>query len=88
MLLLTKIAAAVAVLSTLVSISKICSPLRKRLPELNGLFYCPICLSFWFALPVIVTHGMLDYLVVVAIASLWMLGIAKLYVELDIMNGD
>jgi hypothetical protein len=87
MLTALKIAAVVAVLSMLITVSKLFQPVRERLPDFNGLFYCPICLGFWLAIPAFYL-GIIEYFVVVALSNAWMLIIAKLYIELDMMNGD
>lgn len=79
-----RLAAAVAVLSTLVSESVILAPIREKLGF--RLLYCPICLGFWFGLPVIYTHGLVTYLATVGVSHLFMLVTLRVYVELDKLN--
>lgn len=81
---LIKYAAAIAVVATLVSESAILAPLRERLGY--SLLYCPICLGFWFGLPVLL-HGPLFYLAAVGISHIFMLVTLRVYAELDELNG-
>jgi len=73
-------AATVAILSTLISESKLFAPVRKRLDF--SLLYCPICLSFWIA-AIYLTNGVEHYFLVLAIANVWMLVVMKLYEAID-----
>lgn len=86
-----KHAAAVGVLSCLVSESRIMEPVRSLtdyLPEcwladkLKELLICPICLAFWFGVPALMVS--FDYyFLVVAISNAWMLIILKVYESLE-----
>jgi len=75
----------VAVLSCLFSESKLFHPVREFLNF--DLLYCPICLGFWLAAPVLY-HGMTAYLATIACSNLWMLIILKVYRELDESTGE
>lgn len=79
-----RLAAAIAVMSTLVSESVILAPIREKLGF--RLLYCPICLGFWFGLPVIYTHGLVNYLATVGVSHLFMLITLRVYAELDAIN--
>ena len=90
-----KYAAAVGVLSCLVSESQIMSPLRTWIDsmsknwlteKLSALVLCPICLSFWFAAPAL-SQGWDFYFLVVAASNAWMLLILKVYESLE-ATGD
>lgn len=72
--------AIVAVLATLISESKLFSRLRTWLGW--DLLFCPICLSFWLALPTLY-WGAGDYFLTLAIANVWMLVILYNYKLLD-----
>ena len=72
--------AGIAVISCLISESKLWHPIRQYLNF--DLLYCPICLGFWIAAPVLY-HGMIPYLATIAFSNLWMLVILKTYRELD-----
>lgn len=86
-----KHAAAVGVLACLLSESQIMEPVRAwvcKLPKnwftekLSALVLCPICLSFWFAVPAL--YGGVDYyFLVVGASSAWMLTILKVYESLE-----
>jgi hypothetical protein len=54
---------------------------RDRLPAYP--FGCPICLSFWAALPAVYYVGPVGYLATVTYSNLFMLGIAKLYLAVE-----
>lgn len=86
-----KHAAAVGVLSCLVSESEIMASVRALtdyLPEcwltdkLKELLICPICLAFWFGTPALLI-GFDYYFLVVAISNAWMLIILKVYESLE-----
>ena len=81
-------AAAVATLATLLSESTIATPVRgwlfKRMTW--TLWYCPVCLGFWFALPSL-WWGPVHYLAVVGISHIFMLVTLKVYEMLDELNG-
>ena len=81
---LIKYAAAIAVVATLVSESAILAPLRERLGY--SLLYCPICLGFWFGLPVLYFQGWLTYLAAVGLSHLFMLITLRVYAELDAIS--
>jgi hypothetical protein len=83
--LITMHAAAVGVLACLVSESRIAAPIRDRIGW--SVLYCPICLGFWLALPVVL-KGILFYFTTVAISNVWMLVILKVYRELDDSSED
>ena len=85
MLVALQHAAAVAVLACLISESNIASIVRDKLGW--RILYCPICLGFWLALPVI-AHGILYYLFVIALSNVWMLVILKVYAALDAIGDD
>ena len=74
-------ASTVGVLATLISESKILQPVRHHLNY--SVLYCPICLGFWIALPVLAIYGPLQYGATVAFSNLWMLIILKTYEALD-----
>jgi len=78
--------APVAVLACLISESQLLSPIRHKLNY--PLLYCPICLGFWIALPVLALYGPIQYLVTVAFSNLWMLIILKTYEALDATYED
>ena len=80
---LIKFAAAIAVTATLVSESAILGPIRDRLGY--SLLYCPICLGFWFGLPVLY-YGLVTYLAAVGLSHVFMLVTLRVYDELDALN--
>lgn len=80
---LIQYAAAIAVTATLVSESAILGPIRDRLGY--SLLYCPVCLGFWFGLPVLY-HGWLTYLAAVGLSHVFMLITLRVYAELDNLN--
>lgn len=88
MIEIVKQAAAVAVLATLLSESTIATSLREWLHKRMAwqLWYCPICLGFWIALPTIY-FGPIHYLTVVGVSHLFMLVTLKVYEILDELNG-
>jgi hypothetical protein len=71
----------VGVVACLISESKILEPIRERLSF--SLFYCPICLGFWLALPFLFWFGLFFYFSVVGFSNAWMLLILKTYEALD-----
>lgn len=81
---LITVSAAVAVLSMLITVSALFEPVRATLPTFNGLFYCPICLGFWIAIPYSTSFN--EYLLIVALSNVWMLVIAKLYLAIEDLN--
>ena len=83
MIELIKHAAAVAVLATLISESKLFNPIRLKFKA--PLLYCPICLSFWIASPAL-WFGPVHYLAVVGVSNVFMLVTLKVYDELDRLN--
>ncbi|MHC4302090.1 MAG: hypothetical protein ACYS7Y_32915 [Planctomycetota bacterium] len=81
------LAAAVGVVSCLISESNLLAPFRQWLGW--RLLYCPICLGFWLAAPVFVTYWCpWFYFLVVALSNVWMLVILKVYAELDAIGKD
>ncbi len=88
MIELIKQAAAVATVATLLSESTIAAPLRDWLFKRKAwsLWYCPICLGFWIALPAL-WFGPVHYLAVVGFSHLFMLVTLKVYEMLDELNG-
>lgn len=68
--------AAVAVLATLITESSLFSTFRTKLNW--DLFYCPICISFWLAIPTL-WYGGLHYFLTLALANVWMLVILNNY---------
>jgi hypothetical protein len=75
-------AAAVGVLSCLVSESAIMAPVRSWLGW--RVLLCPICLGFWFASPFLLMYGcVFYYFMVVAFSNVWMLIILKVYESLE-----
>jgi hypothetical protein len=75
-------ASIVAVISTLITISTLFNKIRAWLPE-SEVWYCPICLGIWVALPVtlLVSH-IKYYFLIILLSNLFMLIIMKLYNEL------
>jgi len=73
-------AAAVGVIACLISESTIMSPVRDYFNY--TLLFCPICLSFWVALPAF-SFGLLHYFLVVAMSNIWMLLILKVYEAIE-----
>lgn len=80
---LLKYAAAIAVVATLISESRLLAPVRERCKW--QLLYCPICLGFWLGLPALL-HGPLFYLAAVGASHIFMLITLKVYDELDRLN--
>ena len=78
--------AVVGVVACLISESKAFSPVRELLNF--DLLYCPICLGFWIAIPILLRDGWLAYFSTVALSNLWMLVILKVYRELDSIGED
>jgi hypothetical protein len=87
MIEIVKQAAAVAVLATLLSESTLATPIRDWLFKKTEsvLWFCPICLGFWIALPTIY-YGPVHYLSVVGVSHLFMLITLHVYAELDKLN--
>ena len=73
-------AAAVGVVACLISESTIMSPVRDYFNY--TLLFCPICLSFWIALPAFFI-GFFHYFLVVAMSNIWMLLILKVYEAIE-----
>ena len=78
-------AAAVGVIACLISESEVAATIRDKIGW--KILYCPICLGFWLAAPVLL-HGPLHYLFVIALSNVWMLVILKVYAELDAIGDD
>lgn len=72
---------AVGSISTLVSLAKITQPIRIKLPYLGGLFWCPICLSYWIAIPF--AHSVTEYFAIQAISCVAILITIKTYLAMD-----
>jgi len=78
-----EIGAAIATISMLITASKLFAPIRNQLPDWTPA-HCPVCLSFWVAMPWAASFT--QYCALVAFANAWMLIIAKLYLAIDDMN--
>lgn len=87
MLEIIKQAAAVAVLATLLSESTIAAPIRDGLFKRfkTVLWFCPVCMGFWIALPSLY-FGPIHYLTVVGVSHVFMLVTLHVYKELDRLN--
>jgi hypothetical protein len=73
-------AAAVGVIACLISESTTMSPVRNYFNY--TLLFCPICLSFWIAIPALFI-GLFHYFLVVAMSNIWMLLILKVYEAIE-----
>lgn len=73
-------AAVVAMLATLISESKLLSPVREKLNW--DLLYCPVCLSYWLS-ALYLWFGVNHYFLTLALSQVWILVVLKVYAELD-----
>jgi hypothetical protein len=79
------ISAAVGVVACLISESNLFGPIREYIS--HPLVYCPICLSFWLAMPSVLWDWR-AYFLVIATSNLHILLILYIYESLDRANED
>lgn len=70
----------VGVVACLISESIIAEPIRRLVK--GSLVYCPICLSFWLALPALF-GGLNAYFLTVGFSNIWMLLTLKVYESIE-----
>jgi hypothetical protein len=81
--------AIVAVIATVISFSNLFTPIREKLPYLKGLFYCPLCLSYWISLPITLLLSEIKYcFLVILISNIMTLLIVLLYNQINIFENE
>ena len=76
-------AAVVTAITTLLTMSELFEPVRKRLPDRP--FGCAVCMTYWIALPYLY-YGPLYYLALVTVSIGGVFIVAKTYNELADMD--